>query len=1039
MLLNLLQTSSNYGNFFFMISIVLLILLVIFLVVWKLWKNTINRLQKNQQSLKQSFFEIIDSTKDGFMLFDKNNQFVHGNDQGSLFLTNTLGCSYSYELDISEIINKLNKFIILGGSTLLFKEGTFQEFTNLTIIESEGNTKQFYIRMTPILNKKKISYTYILCRDISEQIAKKKNDKKQSLINSDIMTYSLDGYIIIDRNYVVTGMNHKAATLLNLTKEDSIRCSLLDIFPELLNSELITKCEYAQIQQESLEFEFFFIQQSCWYNIKLQPNKFGLALFFYDNTLVKLNSCFNRAERKALEDFSKREISFYQIMAKSIDMFQELFPGVFCTVYALNESEDELKFVSSGYSAFISTPPKRISSDFLGFEFILNNKLKLEKESLYFDFLNELFSGNYFTKILSRPIVQNDKSLGLLICYIKKENESFSNLELMQGNLCLLIEKLFNYRQSFRELEKLSIVSEKSSKAYATVNIDEQITWTNYSFNSLIGGNKNEQFYGHITEIFNAQSMQLENFIMIMESIRLFEPLDITFPFVQEGKEIKQIHLIMLKIFSGDEIHMLIEIDDITKQMNYERLLVQGQQFLKKITDTVPIVLFQCEINRKGDFSFPFISKEIERLGIGLDIDLFYNQVESIFNLIYKEDLPKTIQAIEVAQRKRLSWNVEFRVITKDGSLKWINGVGVHERTRDGSYLWNGYLEDITDKKAKIGEIEEINERFVYASKAVNEVIWERNFTDNSILWSDGLTSIFGYTREFFPSVENLFEYIHPEDIQNYINEHKMNRLNKDLNLYSSEYRFKKADDSYAYVIDRGFILRDESGEPKRIIGSIKDVSEAKLFEKRNKELIKETQEFERNQFSMELHDGLAQQLVVLSLYLNQIEDEIPDHAKARIEICKKIVINSLNLTRTLCYDLSPPELSNGIAAGLNSLFDRLNILKLIEFKLDFGDTASLKIVEDLDIYNIYRIIQESINNSIKHSECTEIECSITASKNREKVSILIQDNGKGYDTKKVKYGFGIQNMQKRANLANVKIKILSKVGEGSTLIITTP
>ena len=142
MLLTLLQTTSNYGNFFFMISIVLLILLVILLVVWKLWKNTINRLQKNQQSLNHSFFKIIDSTKDGFMLFDENNQFMHFNEQGRLFLSETLGFSNSILLELSDVISRLNIFISSNNLNHL-KAGTVQEITNLTIENSDGITKQF--------------------------------------------------------------------------------------------------------------------------------------------------------------------------------------------------------------------------------------------------------------------------------------------------------------------------------------------------------------------------------------------------------------------------------------------------------------------------------------------------------------------------------------------------------------------------------------------------------------------------------------------------------------------------------------------------------------------------------------------------------------------------------------------------------------------------------------------------------------------------------------------------------------------------------
>jgi len=81
-------------------------------------------------------------------------------------------------------------------------------------------------------------------------------------------------------------------------------------------------------------------------------------------------------------------------------------------------------------------------------------------------------------------------------------------------------------------------------------------------------------------------------------------------------------------------------------------------------------------------------------------------------------------------------------------------------------------------------------------------------------------------------------------------------------------------------------------------------------------------------------------------------------------------------------------------------------------------------------------MIQEFLNNSLKHAECTEIQCVISVSKATKLMKISIQDNGKGYDTAEIKYGFGIQNIHKRANLANARIKMSSKVGQGSSLLI---
>jgi signal transduction histidine kinase len=206
------------------------------------------------------------------------------------------------------------------------------------------------------------------------------------------------------------------------------------------------------------------------------------------------------------------------------------------------------------------------------------------------------------------------------------------------------------------------------------------------------------------------------------------------------------------------------------------------------------------------------------------------------------------------------------------------------------------------------------------------------------------------------------------------------------------------------------------------------------MFQKQKKDLINETQAFERNQFSMELHDGLAQQLVALNLYLVQLETDISENNKERYLICKQLVSESLQQTRTLCYTVSPPELEEGLVMGIKALYERLNRLNGVIFI--FSEDLDLYHVslDNIDNYNVYRIIQEFSNNSIKHANCSEISCELKLDRNKKSLKILLNDNGIGFDFEKIKYGFGIQNMKKRANLMNAKITITSKIGIGSTL-----
>jgi len=419
----------------------------------------------------------------------------------------------------------MNQFNELTGVNVAqqISKGDFYELRNLEIKMDNGEMLNFYCRINPVVSKGKRHYTYILARNITEEILKHRIADENGFFISEIMSYSRDGFISIRKDYTIQSINPVAIAALNLGNQSTLGESILTLFPEIENTDLITNCEYVLMQQEPLEFEYFFARQASWFNVKLLPNKFGLSFFFYENTNMKVNTALNDAERLALEDFSKRDVSFYQIMAKTIDSIQVLFPGMFCAIYVLSEDEKEMKFFSSGYSTFLPTVPKPIKDDFFGFSYLLQNKLKLEESDAYFDHLNSVFSTKRFTTIFSQPIISENTSNGILISYFDRDMNHYSNISLLQEKTGFLISKLFNYRKIFRELEKLSIVSENSQKAFATINIEERITWSNRSFNHLFDSHREEVLFTFFTDLIGEENTSFDNFTKLKSGIANFE------------------------------------------------------------------------------------------------------------------------------------------------------------------------------------------------------------------------------------------------------------------------------------------------------------------------------------------------------------------------------------------------------------------------------------------------------------------------------------------------------------------------------------
>jgi two-component system sensor histidine kinase UhpB len=224
-------------------------------------------------------------------------------------------------------------------------------------------------------------------------------------------------------------------------------------------------------------------------------------------------------------------------------------------------------------------------------------------------------------------------------------------------------------------------------------------------------------------------------------------------------------------------------------------------------------------------------------------------------------------------------------------------------------------------------------------------------------------------------------------------------------------------------------------GSNKRYLVTLLDRTEIVTKELNKIKIVHETLDEERNRFSRELHDGLAQNLVVANLRLEMLRGS--DEKKNEIVKASQDAINSsINLLRSISYNLSPPELEKGLLAAIKALFNRLQNVNSIEFILITSEVEEALDYSYFDEYSIYRIIQEFTNNSIKYSSCNEVSCEIDYKD--DELKIIIQDNGKGFDQTTTSAGIGLQNMKQRAFAAGFSMELISTLGAGTRLILTS-
>ena len=204
-----------------------------------------------------------------------------------------------------------------------------------------------------------------------------------------------------------------------------------------------------------------------------------------------------------------------------------------------------------------------------------------------------------------------------------------------------------------------------------------------------------------------------------------------------------------------------------------------------------------------------------------------------------------------------------------------------------------------------------------------------------------------------------------------------------------------------------------------------------------------ENQEKEQNRIAKDVHDGIGQMLTGLKYNLESINVEDVEKTSAKITHLKELTSNIIKGVRTATFNLTPPELSDhGIVPAINKLTQELAKLTgkeiLLFNKTDFNDR-----LDSLTEINIYRIIQEAINNAIKYAESSYIIVSMTHSK--KMLSIVIDDDGKGFEPSKVKKvrngdgGMGMTFMKERIKYIDGRMFLNSELGSGTRVTFNIP
>ncbi|MBV9008025.1 MAG: PAS domain S-box protein [Verrucomicrobia bacterium] len=310
---------------------------------------------------------------------------------------------------------------------------------------------------------------------------------------------------------------------------------------------------------------------------------------------------------------------------------------------------------------------------------------------------------------------------------------------------------------------------------------------------------------------------------------------------------------------------------------------------------------------------------------------------------------------------------------------------------------------------------------------------------------------------------DGWMQTVHPED-RGAIKSRWMTMCQENDSGLREEYRLCRTDGAVRWVLAEGAPLRSYAGQTIGFIRALTDVTEHRKLEseliaaredlecrirertadlesemrerQRLEKQVLETRDDEQRRFSNDLHDGLGQYLTGILFHVLALERDLASDKSPRAESASTIaalVNETIAQAHDLARGINPVPLGDdGLAYALQGLVNRLcRSHQAVDCRFEMNGPICC---EDKAVAtHLYRIAQEALTNAMKHSAATQVI--VRLQKNRDDVSLIVRDNGRGFVSAAIKRGGrGITIMRHRAELIGATLNVCSKPGSGTTV-----
>jgi len=351
----------------------------------------------------------------------------------------------------------------------------------------------------------------------------------------------------------------------------------------------------------------------------------------------------------------------------------------------------------------------------------------------------------------------------------------------------------------------------------------------------------------------------------------------------------------------------------------------------------------------------------------------------------------------------------------------------------------------------RTAELKTALDRWELVTQATHDGVYDWDLTTRLVAYSSHWKEMHGVDREDgHETIEQWSARIHPDDRIRVLG-HLDDYLAKNRQEFREEYRIRRGDGSWMWILDRGIALWDEAGRAVRMVGSEKDITERKQAEAQLRqhqaqlealtEKLLKAQDHERQRIARELHDDITQRLAVLAVEIGSLERSRPSDTPLEVHLAslRKTAAQLADDVHNFAYQLHPSVLEHlGLEAAVRDHVDEFRRRSGLDVQYV---QRSLPKSLPMDVATcLYRVTQESLQNVLKHAEASKVLVRLLGT--AAGVGVCIRDDGMGFDSDAIESrsgGLGLISMEERVRLLKGRFRVRSYPGDGAEVHAWVP